>query len=558
MIFLKPEYLYMMIVPTIILFILLITKKDPLEGYFSDEVLKKLRFDNDALGKVGRNLMIFASLIFMIIALGRPVLPKDDIVVDDSSIDMIIAIDISRSMMAKDLYPNRFEFAKKRIKEFIDEFDDPNIGIIAFSGDPFLVSAKTHDKSSLKYLLDHLSFDFVSSKGSYLDIAIKKSSKMLKNSKDKVLVIFSDGGDDRVMDDKISLAKRLKERIYIYGVGTKKGAMIYDKGNAILDKNGNIVITKLNEHIKELAIKSGGAYVVGDYSGKGIKELALEIKKSYKIDRAKKRVVKEYKELFYYPLAVSILFMLFLFHSLPKRGGALLFFLIFSIYTPHLNARAFDFFDIKDANQNYKNRDYARALKYFQALAFSKRSADAYYDLGNAYYRVKNYKGAIKAYKNVKTVDKHLMYKSYFNMGNSFFMQKKYKEALDSYELAKKIEVDDDLLYNIELTKKMMKKSKTKKDKKEPKKRDKQKREAGAGSGKKKSQKSQDKKRDSDIKKDIKSKSLNKNKNDKKSEKKLSQRELKMWEKHLDTIKVKTKPIKLKVDIKRRNDENPW
>ena len=556
MIFLKPEYLYMMVIPTIILFTLIITKKDPLDGYFSDEVLKKLRFDNDALGRVGRNLMIFVALFFMIIALGRPVLPKEDIVVKQKSIDMVIAVDISRSMMAKDLYPNRLEFAKKRIKEFIDQFDSANIGIIAFSGEAFLVSAKSSDKESLKYLLDHLSPDLLSQKGSYLELAIKKASDLLKKSSDKILVIFSDGGDDMVMDDKIALAKKYKDHIYIYATATKKGAMIYDNNRALLDSDGNIVITKLNEHLKELAINSGGAYILGGFSNDGIKKLANEIKKRYKANKMQNRVIKEYKELFYYPLALSLLFMLFLFHSIPKRGGSFALLFLLSLNS-RVDARVFDFFDIKDANTHYKNREYKRALKYFQDIAFSKRSADAYYDLGNVYYRLKNYEGAIKAYKNVKTSDENLRYKSYFNMANSYFMLKEYQKALTSYEMAKKIKSEDDLLYNIELTKKMLDKNQKKSSKKTKKnKKPQNKKDAGSGSGKKMSQKNKDRKQEQ--KKINKSKKSSQSLDKKKSSKRLSKRELKMWQEHLDRIKVKTNPLKLKVDIKRKKDEKPW
>ncbi len=564
MIFLKPEYLYMMIVPLIIFFFFVIKKREPIEEYFDESVLQRLRFDNDSLGRVGRNMMIFVALFFMIIALARPVKLKKDIEVEQKSIDMVIALDVSKSMMAKDFYPNRLEFAKKKIKEFIEEFDEARIGIIAFSDVAFLVAPITYDRQSLEYLLDHLSFESVSSKGSDLNVALIKASDFLGKKEDKIVVLFSDGGDDRVLDDEIALAKDENETIYIYGVGSKKGSVIEDKNGVLKDKEGNIVITKLNDKLKGLALKSGGAYIVASYDTKGVKLLADEIKKSFELKHSSKFKTRDYEELFYYPLSLSLLFMLFLFHSLPRRG-VLLLLLLCMTGTPRIEARVFDFFDIKDANSAYKKGEYKKALKYFQDITLSKRSPQSYYDLANAYYKNGDFKGAIKVYKSIQTSDPNLHYKRMFNIGNSYFKLGKYQKAIESYEAAKRFKSEDDLIFNLELAKKMLKKQQEKKKKKsskqEKKKKEQNKKQKDSGRGdndKKKKSKTKKDKQNQKKKKSNQAKE-SKGKNQKaKEQKKLTKKEIKMWQEHLEKMKTKTKPIELKVEKKRKKDVNPW
>ncbi len=558
MIFLKPEYLYFMLLPLIIFFLFIITKKDPLESYFNKEVLDKIRIDNESLGKVGRNMMLFASLILMLLALARPVLPMADIKLKRKSIDLLVALDISRSMSATDLYPNRLEFAKKRFKEFLDNFEEANVAVIGFSEDAFLISPLTKDHQSLKYLVDNLEFDSTSQRGTNLFEPLQKANEFLSKNKQKILVIFTDGGDQKSFKDEIKFAKDKNITIYVYATATPKGSVIKEIDKVLKDKKGNIVLSKLNEHIKELALKSNGAYIAGGYSDRSVKLIANDIKRKFRLKEMDEKDSKNFKELFYYPLALAILFMLFAFSSLPRKlHSTLLFMMLLSYHLP-LEAKFFDFVDISKAKSAYEEGRFQDSAKYFQEVSSSKKDDSSFYDLANAYYKSGDYQAALKVYNSIHTVDDNLNYKRWFNTGNALFKLKKYTKALEAYNKAKEIKTSDDLIHNIKLTKKMIKKSKEKKrDKKQENKNQNNKQQDNKSS--KSPKKKKEKKKKQNKKDDPKKKKQKQKTQAKKDMKKLSKKEIKMWMKHLQSINPKTKPIKLKRSkLRGRVNEMPW
>jgi Ca-activated chloride channel family protein len=562
MIVLNPDYLLFMLIPTVILFYFIITSKSNISAVFDKSVLEKLTFDNGSLGKMGRNILLFASLILMIFALSRPVIQKADVKISNKKIDLLVALDISKSMLASDIYPNRLEFAKKKLYNFIDSFDEANMGVIAFSSEGFLVSPMTQDSTTLKYLINNLSLESISTNGTDLLIPIQKGDSFLKNSKQKIVIIFTDGGDNEKFEKELQVAKDAGVVVYIYATATNLGSPIKDRdANAIKDKDGNIVITKLNSAIKTLAIESGGAYIVGGLKDDSVKILVEDIKKKFKMQEGKDRNVKDYKELFYYPLALAIMIMLFAFSSLPKKGIVLL--LLALLYPiDEVKADIFDFQTIDKADKAYKKQNYKEAITEYEKLTKSKSSAQSYYDLANALYKDKKYKQALATYNKVDAKDKNLEYKKHFNSGNSHFQMKKYEEALKSYERAKSIKSEDDLENNIELTKKMIKQQQNKKnkdkdkknqDKNKQKKDDKQK-QNNKDNQNKKDKNNQDQK---DGDKDQKGKKQQKPKEAKQD--KISEKEAKKWADRLEKMKPKTMPMKFQSQkLDRRKNEKPW
>ncbi len=554
--FLQPEYLLFMMIPTLILFYFIVTHTNKLDSIFDEKILKKLRYDNDSLGRVGRNIMLFMALFFMIVALARPVFEKGEIKTKSKSIDLMVALDISKSMLATDFYPNRLEFAKKEFGVLLDNFPEANIGVIAFSSGGFLVSPMTQDGTTLKYLVDNLSLDSMSLKGTDMMIPIEKGNSFLKDKREKIIVIFSDGGDKKDFSDEIKKAKKYKESIYIYATATPLGSPIKESGEAIKDKNGNIVISRLNDAIKKLALETNGAYIIGDYKGESIKLMIDDIKSKFKMKNMKEKTIKEYQELFYYPLSLAVIFLLFAFSSLPKRGTQLLLIsFLFSIMNRPLEAKVFDFFDIKDAKKAYMSGDFNRSNILYESIVRSKKSSESFYDLANSRYKSGDYESALHSYEKVNAKDNiSLEYKKYFNIGNSYFNLKKYDDAIRSYERAKKIKSEEDLDFNIELAKKMKKKEQ------EQKKRDQDKQD------KKENQKDKDqKKKDKDQKDSKKSDNKDKQKPTKEQQqeeeaKKSSDREEKMWQEQLEKMKPKTMPMQFNTQKRdqRREDENPW
>ncbi len=551
MILLNPSYLIFMMIPAIILFFLIINQKSNLNSIFDENILKKLTFDNGYLGKTGRNFMLFSTLILMIIALSRPVIEKGNVMIKGKKIDLLVALDISKSMQATDIYPNRLEFAKKKLYEFIDSFDEANIAIMAFSSQGFLVSPMTQDSSTLKYLIKNLSLESLSTSGTNLLIPITKTKSFLKDSSQKILIIFTDGGDNEKFKKEIEMAKDANIHIYIYATATKSGASMQEDGVSIKNKQGNIVISKLNEKIKTLAITSGGAYIVGGLKDNSVSLLVEDIKKKFKMQDTNSKEVKEYKEFFYYPLGLSLIFMLFAFSSYPRKIGLSVFVFIFlALPKESLEASIFDFKTIDKAHKAYEKKDYKDAIDGYGEVVESKKSAASYYDLANALYKDGQYQKALETYDKVETEDKNLKYKKLFNKANSNFALEKYEDALKDYEEAKKIKSEKDLDANIELTKKMIKKNK--KQEQEKKDEEKEKKEE------KKDEEKKDKKNEDNDKEGEKD-SEKPSKQKEKKEEKISEQEVKKWEEQLEKSKPKTMPMQFQnQEIEKDEDEKPW
>ncbi len=544
-----------MTIPALIFLFFTLKQKSEIDTIFTKKMVKKLTFNKNRVTKNVRNILLFSSFFLIIIALARPVIEKGSINTKTKSIDIIVALDISKSMLADDIYPNRLEFAKSNIYEFIDRFQEANIGVIAFSSGGFLVSPKTQDSETLKYLIKNLSHQSITTKGTNISIPIKNAEKLLKESAQKILIIFTDGGDKESFEDEIKSANQIGLSVYIYATATKKGASIKDGTKVLKDRDKNIVITKLNENIKDLALKSGGAYIVGGFKDNSIQILIDDIRKNFHIQDVNSRTVKEYQELFYYPLALAIILLLFAFSSLPRRGGvATLVIIILSIQSQQLKADIFDFQTINKAHKAYKNGDYQNAVEYYSRVLLSKNTPQSRYDLANALYKNREYKEALKNYNLIRGEDKSLRYKKLFNIGNTLFALKRYKEALVSYEKAKEIKIESDLQHNIELTKNMLKDEFI--DPKESRKKESGKKRELDHKDKTDSQKNS---RDKTAEKEDRKKDKNsKHPKDKKDEK-ISEKEARKWEEKLKNSKPKTLPLKLEdKDIKREEDEKPW
>ncbi len=595
MIFLHPEYLYLMLIPLFVFIYLVATNQNSLERYYSKEVLKKIRISDGSIGQKGRNIFLFLALALMIFAFARPVLPKGEVSIKSSNIDILLGIDVSKSMLANDLYPNRLDFAKKRAIELIESFKRARFGVVAFSSVGFLVSPISEDLSSVKFLIKNLSTDSINQKGTNLFAPLQEAKNFLKNEKEKILVLFTDGGDAIDFSKEIEFAKKNGIKVYIYGVGTKKGSTIEENGDVLKDKKGDIVVVRLNDKIKKLALDSGGAYIEGDYSGKSIKALIKAIKKDAKETIKREKKVKIYKELFYYPLMAALALMLFGFSSMPREKGLksalLAFFLLFNTQA-ELKAGVFDFTQIKKAKDFYQNREYKKSEEIYKNLLKDKKnSPEAMYDLANSLYKQKRYKEALDIYKNIKSDNAELRFKKYFNEGNSEAHLKKFDEAIKVYKEALKIKPDDkDAKFNLELIKKL-KKRKQKRKNKNNKKQNRKNRDKNSNKGKNSKQnssknkngkkskgqknsnknKSQKKKKNSNKnKKQNQKKSqnskTNKNKNNGKKRDKVAQKvnkkimsdaEEKKWMRILLNKKSKTLPLRLDTKVHKldRGDE---
>jgi len=292
----------------ILLFVLFFIRKNKkqYENQFSKEMLEKI--------VVGKNekqknfILMSLSFIFLVLALASPVLQNKPIKVSKDGISMIVAFDISRSMQSGDIYPNRLEFAKKKFSHLLKNLKSEKIGLLAFSGTSFLISPITNDYKSLLYLSSNINAKYVNTKGSMVFSVLKTSNKMLKNSSDKIVVIFTDGTSKINWEKEINYAKEHNIVVFVYNIATLKGGIIKHKGDIIKDSKGNIVITRLNPNIKDLTFATNGAYLEYSNSSIDIKEFSDIIKKQYSNKHKDNLSINTNIQLYYLPLILSLIF----------------------------------------------------------------------------------------------------------------------------------------------------------------------------------------------------------------------------------------------------------
>ncbi len=307
--FLHPQFLYYMIIPLIILFAFILTQRSKQMKFFSDEVLKRLSIRDKYLSIRSRNILYFFIFFFLIITLAQPVIPDGKVRVQTRGANVILALDTSVFMQAKDLYPNRLQVAKHKMLEFIKLFHSNKIGIITFAKNSFLVSPLSFDHKGVSFLLKRLQPTLIIQSGANFGQLLYSINQMIKSKTKKYLVIFTDGGVQKSFTDEIQYAKKHNIIVFVLGIGTKKGIAVPTK-NGFLTHNGDIVISKLNQNIVSLATHTGGIYIHGVLSNADVKRLVNEINIMTRGDVLKAHMVVHYIALFYFPLAFALLLLL--------------------------------------------------------------------------------------------------------------------------------------------------------------------------------------------------------------------------------------------------------
>jgi len=528
--FLHTEFLYFMLPPLFVLFALLLTQKESHSHFFTKEVMDKLRVGSAGLNMRARNVLFLFVGFFMIVALAKPVINDGVIKVQAKSADIMIAFDISDSMLAKDVYPNRLELAKQKAIELLKLAPNERIGVVAFAKNSYLVSPMSFDHGAVNFLLHQLDTTNITEKGTNFLSMLEVVDRSIKNDK-KYLLIISDGGDKDSFKDEIAFAKEKHITVFVLGVGTKQGSPIKKKDGSFVKYRDKIIISKLNDKISELATATGGVYIQNVKSDKDIKTMLKEIESKSKKKELKSEDVHRYIALFYYPLGLALFLLLIATSSFSRasRGGTMLVVGLLMFVTPHAKAGMLDFMKLDEAKKAYELGEYEKSAKLYDEYAKSSGNAQAYYNAGNAFYKLKQYKKAIKSYKKATFKDKGFEARNLANIGNAYakqLKQKELKQAIKSYEKSLKLKEDKDVRENLQEVKKLLKKQqqKSKKKKKKDNKSDKNKNNKKDNKDKKSDKKSKgdkSKKSNKSDKKDNKNKKNNQSKKHDENSKKL-------------------------------------
>ncbi|MDD3323616.1 MAG: tetratricopeptide repeat protein [Sulfurospirillaceae bacterium] len=532
------------------------------ERFVDIATLKHLIVGDGTSLHVRKKIGIYTALVLVVIALCRPVLMsfQESEKVDAKGVYLGIALDISKSMLAHDIYPNRLDFAKKNIETLISQLPHATISISAFSASAFLVSPFSEDKDTLRFLLKHLNQDSITSEGSSILSALK-AMKQLYEPFDfgvKDILLVSDGADGREIKEAVEFAKKENFVVHIFAVGTQKGSPIYAQNKELLkDAQGNIVISKRDDSMAMLSDATGGVFVASVGESTDIKWLVSNIEKKIQKREMKTEQNIPSKELFYYPLffAIAVLFISMFGFSFRHKSMASVLFLVYLSNLP-LHAGIFDFLTIGKGEKAYEKGAFEEAQKAYEKL---NKTPASMYNLANTKYKQGNYKEALKAYEEAKTEASSFEQKRLYNKANTLAKLQKIDEAIKSYEEALNIGEDEDARFNLELLKKQQKQKEQQQQKEsqdEPKKDDKtdqSKQKDGS------SQKQEPQKEEKNDKKDGNKEESKELPKDKIQDSLMSEQEAKKWEKLLQNQEIPTRPHEMvKGEIKDEKNAVTW
>jgi Ca-activated chloride channel family protein len=316
----ETSYFYiLLIIPIMIIgFLFLKTwKKNIQKKYISENLLQFLSPNISNFKPRIKLLFLILFILFSTIALVNPKIGTELKTVKREGVDIVFALDVSKSMLAEDIAPNRLEKAKRIVSEIINTLNNDRVGVIAYAATALPILPITDDYSTAKTFLQSLNTDMLSSQGTAIIQSINLAQKFYddEDQTNRVLCILSDGEDHEVeRQNLLELAERSGITIITIGLGSVKGAPIPIKENNIVksykkDENGDVVVTKLNAQLlNTIANSSSGIYIEGLNTELVVEEISKRLKEMDKKEFESKQFVA-YKDQFQWFISFAILFL---------------------------------------------------------------------------------------------------------------------------------------------------------------------------------------------------------------------------------------------------------
>lgn len=419
--------------------------------------------------------LLSIALLFLAIGMARPqlgaILKEKEI----KGAEIMVVLDVSNSMLAEDYSPNRLERAKLAISKLVDELQGDRIGLIIFAGESFVQLPITSDYVSAKIFLNSITTESVPVQGTALGEAIRTAIRGFTSESEhsRAIILITDGENHE--DDPVAAARDAVDmgaRVFCIGVGSPEGKPIPMDGDLLKDKDGNIVVTRLDEQtLRDIASAGEGLYVRAGNTEFGLNPVIDEIR-TLQDKEFQSVVFEEFDEQYMYFFAIALVFLLLEFfmsdtrnrRSLFGRSGKTLAVLAaVMVLSPAVLSAQSDRSEVRAGNKDFKKGQYREAeIDYKRALIADSASVTAKYNLGNALYKAESYNEAELYFRNLGDTLKNLSpskASDYFhNSGNLALKQKKYQEAVEAFKESLRLEPDNfETKSNLAYAQKMLK-----------------------------------------------------------------------------------------------------
>lgn len=438
--------------------------------------------------------LLLAAVALLIVTLARPQWGFTWEETRQRGLDIVIAIDTSKSMLAEDIAPNRLTRAKLAALDLMQQAQSDRLGLVAFAGGAFLMCPLTIDDGAFRQCVDALDVETIPSGGTALAEAIDIARSAFKEDPDsyKILVLFSDGEDH---DERAAVAAeeaaKAGLRIFTIGIGTAEGEMVRLKDakgrtDFVRDDAGNVVKSKLNEPLLQEVAQKGNGFYLPLRGAKTMDTLYEQGLAPLPKSESQARLVKRYFERYHWPLALAIgLLVAEIFlrerRRLPKPASvaatATLLLCLLSAGTAQAS--------VSSAQRAYQAGKFEEARKQYDALL--KKKADdprLHFNAGAAAYRDGQFAEAAERFEKATTArDLKLQQSAYYNRGNTLYQlgeraeepdkkREAWEQSLEDFEATLKLNAQDaDAKNNLEFVKRKLeelKQEQQKQDQKKP------------------------------------------------------------------------------------------
>lgn len=492
--FANPEYIYLLLVVPALFVVYLLMKyrrSKALKRYGNPILIKRLMPEFSSHRPTIKFWLLILAVIALVFVIAGPQFGSKLESVKREGVEIMIALDISNSMLSEDVAPSRLEKAAQIVSRLIDELNNDKIGLIVFAGEAFTQLPITSDYISAKMFLSSIDPALIPQQGTAIGAAINLAARSFTpdESTSKAIIVITDGENHE--DDAVGAAARAEEKgvkVSVIGVGLPQGAPIpinsltneYRK-----DKDGNVIITKLNEEMCQQIAQAGtGLYVRADNTNTALKAISGEVTKMSK-GEVESKVYTEFDEKFYILAWVALILLLLEFCVLEKKNrifknvrlftsnttkATIILLFIGSAFT--LSAQKAERAHVRSGNRIYEKaiKDTSEVgkakmaeaeIEYRKALEVNQRSVPATFNLANSMMKQQKYDQAVDQYQIAitNTQDKKIKAAAFHNIGNIAMEARQYDKAVEVYKQSLRLNpTDDETRYNYALAKELLKK----------------------------------------------------------------------------------------------------
>lgn len=320
----------LLIVPVIIILYIFYTrrKRRQLLEFGDPSLVEQLMPNASKIRPTVKFSLLMVALTLLIFAAAQPQYGTKEQTIKRQGIEVMFAMDISNSMLAEDVAPNRLDRAKQMLSKLIDKMEDDKVGLIVFAGDAFVQLPITADYVSAKMFLQTITPDLIKTQGTAIGTAINTSVRSFGDTESeasRVIILITDGENHE--DDALKAAQEAKQKgikVIVVGIGKPEGSPIPVPGtnNFMKDRQGNVVVSRLNEDMcREIASAGGGLYVRCDNTNTAMRAVQKEIDTLAKSE-IETKIFTDYNEQYQSFVLIALLILIidfFIFNRKNKR-----------------------------------------------------------------------------------------------------------------------------------------------------------------------------------------------------------------------------------------------